>query len=317
MALTLVEMDDEDFARRRGPMVTGYAEAISTARGLSVPEAEAESERDIADRLPRGAATRGQLLRKAVVDDAEVGWIWISLPSSTMPEMAWISDIEVDTGHRTRGHGAAIITAVEAELVELGVPRLGLNVFGDNPTAARLYTRLGFEVTARQLARSLADVPAAPGIELVPMADYESRIETLFADYARDLVEEQGIWHGEAEERAGRRLAELLPHGRGTEGMILRTVLAKGEPVGWLWAAMPAPPRPGMGWLHNLDIDEPFRSRGYGAGAIAAVEAELVHRGVRSLGLNVHGANDRARKLYERLGYELLAQQMAKDLPAL
>jgi mycothiol synthase len=251
-----------------------------------------------------------------VVDGAEVGWIWVSLPGPAMPEQAWISDVEVDAAHRGKGYGGAIITAVEAELVRRGVPRLGLNVFGDNHTARRLYERLGFRVTAEQRSRELAEVPPAPGIELVTMSDYESRIEALFTEYANDLMIDQGVWHGEAEARAARKVAELLPQGARTRGMLLRTVLAAGEPVGWLWAALPAPPRPSMGWLHHIGIDEEFRSRGYGRRAIAAIEAELVRRGVRRMGLNVHGSNDGARRLYERLGYGLISQQMAKDLPA-
>jgi ribosomal protein S18 acetylase RimI-like enzyme len=315
MALALLEMDDRDFASRRESMVTGYAEAISVARGLSLPDAVAESERDIAERLPRGRATRGQLLRKAVVDGAEVGWIWVSLPGPAMPEAAWICDVEVHSGSRRRGHGVEIIKAVEAELAESGVPRLGLNVFGDNDTARRLYERLGFEVTARQLSRTLVDVPSPAGIDLAPMIDYPARIEALFAEYAQHLVQEQGVWHGEAEARSARRLAGLLPDGDRTGGNILRTAMVRGEPVGWVWAAMPAPNLPGLGWLHHVGIDEAFRRRGYGRSVIAAVEAELVRRGVRGLGLNVDGSNEEARRLFERLGYGLLAQQMAKDLP--
>lgn len=314
MPLMLVEMTAADFARRREPMVATYARAISASRGLSVAEAESEAARDVAGQLPRGPATRGQLLRKALTDGTEVGWIWLSLPGTTMPELAWLSDVEVDPPFRGQGYADAIITAAEVELAARGVPGLGLNVFGDNSTARRLYDRLGFRVTAQQYSRALTDVPVAEGIKLAPLTDYESRIEALFTEYAQDLVEEQGLWHGEAEARAARKLAELLPDGVRTEGMILRSVVAEGVRVGWVWAGMPAPMRPGMGWLHNIGIDEPNRSRGYGRAAIAAVEAELVHRGVRSLGLNVHGSNDRARRLYERLGYRLLAQQMVKDL---
>ena len=316
MPLSLVEMDPDDFLRRRTPLIATYARAIAASRALSPAEAEAEAERDVATQLPRGPATRGQLLRKALVDGTEVGWIWVSLPGTTIPEMAWISDVEVDPDFRSRGYGGAIITAAEAELAGLGVPRLGLNVFGDNDTADRLYRRLGFEVTAQQYSRSLADVPPSDGIDLVPMTDYESRIEALFADYARDLVHEQGLWHGEAEARAARKLAELLPRGAETEGMILRTVVAEGVPVGWVWAGLSAP-RAGTGWLHNIEIDEAYRNRGYGRTAIAAIEAELVHRGIHQMGLNVHGSNIGARRLYTRLGYTLLAQQMAKVLPAL
>jgi ribosomal protein S18 acetylase RimI-like enzyme len=314
MPLTLVEMDPDDFARRRAQLVAGYAEAITAARALTHAEALAEAERDVAGRLPRGPATRGQLLRKALVDGAEVGWIWLSLPGPALPDTAWISDVEVDPPFRSRGYAGAIITAAEAELVARRVPAIGLNVFGGNDTARRLYQRLGFEVTAEQRSRPLTEGPAAEGIELVPMADYESRIEALFAGYAQDLVQERGLWHGEAEARAAGRLAELLPDGPRTDGMILRTVVAWGVPVGWVWAGLPAPPRPAMGWLHNIEIDEPYRRRGYGRAAVTAVETELARRGVRTMGLNVHGANTGARRLYDRLGYRLLAQQMAKHL---
>jgi ribosomal protein S18 acetylase RimI-like enzyme len=333
MGLTLVEMDRDDFARRRRELVAGYATAIAAPRGLSVPEAEAEAERDVAEKAPRGPATPGELMRKAVVGAAEVGWIWVSLPGPAMPGMAWISNVEVDPGHRSRGYGRAIIEAIEAELKALGVPRLGLNVFADNAAACRLYERLGFEVTAQQRSRSLVDVPAAhtdlahhhrdrlaapadssEGIALVPMIDYAARIEALLADFAQTLVQDQGLWHGEAEAQAARKLTELLPRGADTEGAILRTAVADGTPVGWVWAAMPAPPRPGMGWLHHIDIDEAYRSRGYGRAVIAAVEAELVRRGVRRMGLSVPGYHVEARRLCVRLGYELQSQQMVKAL---
>lgn len=45
-----------------------------------------------------------------------------------------------------------------------------------------------------------------------------------------------------------------------------------------------------------------------------AAERELVDRGVSRLGLNVFGANKTAVRLYERLGYQVIAQQMTKPL---
>jgi ribosomal protein S18 acetylase RimI-like enzyme len=315
MPLMLVGMGPDDFARRRAALVAHYAEAIAPARGLTATEARAEADRDIAQRLPGGAATEGHLMRTAVADGAEVGWIWVTLPDAVRPTMAWIDNVEVDPGHRRRGYAAAIITAMEVELVALGAPRLGLNVFGDNTTAIRLYERLGFAVTAQQFARDLTTVPASDGVRLVPMVDYARRVEELFAEYAQDLVAEQGIWHGEAERQAAGKLAELLPEGARTEGMFLRSVVAGGVPVGWVWAGPPPRPRPGTGWLHAIEIDEGHRNQGYGRTAIAAVEAELAHRGYRSMALNVHGLNTRAARLYRRLGYRLLSQQMVKELP--
>ncbi|HEY2127852.1 MAG TPA: hypothetical protein VGH77_11780 [Streptosporangiaceae bacterium] len=43
-------------------------------------------------------------------------------------------------------------------------------------------------------------------------------------------------------------------------------------------------------------------------------ETEARARGMRSLGLNVHGSNTIARSLYASLGYHVTTQQMKKTL---
>lgn len=317
MGLILAEMHPAEFARRCASLIRSYAAYLASARGLTMADAITESDRSIVARAPRGLATPGQLIRRAVADGVPVGWIWVALPGAGTPDPAWIVDVEVDPGHRSRGHAAAMIEAVAAELAGRGVPGLGLNVFGTNGTAIRLYERLGFEVTAQQRSRALSAPPAAGAgaeVRLVPIVDFAARRRGLVVAHARQLIEAEGWWHGEAEERAAREIDELLPRGPGTKGAILRTVLADGVPVGWLWAGLPAPDRPGMGWLNRIDIDERHRSRGYGRAAIAAVEADLLRRGVPWLGLHVQGDNVGARRLCERLGYAVFAQQMAKDL---
>jgi mycothiol synthase len=106
-----------------------------------------------------------------------------------------------------------------------------------------------------------------------------------------------------------------MPDGPATEGMIVRTVLAGGVPVGWVWYGLRGPDRPGLAWIYQLDVDEPYRSRGYGTAVIAAVEADLARRGARGVGLYVRGDNLAAQRLYDRLGFELISQEMSKPLP--
>lgn len=48
-----------------------------------------------------------------------------------------------------------MIQLMEAELTHLGVPELGLNVFGTNTVAIGLYRSLGFEVTSQQMAKRI------------------------------------------------------------------------------------------------------------------------------------------------------------------
>ena len=96
----------------------------------------------------------------ARVDDVEVGWIWVTLPEAAGStdagsRRAWIHNIEVHPAHRGRGYARRMIQLIEAELAQIGVPELGLNVFGTNTVAIGLYESLGFEVTAQQMAKRI------------------------------------------------------------------------------------------------------------------------------------------------------------------
>ncbi|TDC59540.1 GNAT family N-acetyltransferase [Micromonospora sp. KC207] len=155
MSLTLAPMTAEQLARLRGGLEQSYGEDLAEARGLSPEAARAEAASQIARLLPDGVATPGALLRVALVDGVEVGWIWTALPDADRPGTAWIHNIEVHSAHRGRGHARRMIQLAEAELAGLGVGQLGLNVFGRNTVAKRLYDGLGFRVTAQQMSKPL------------------------------------------------------------------------------------------------------------------------------------------------------------------
>lgn len=122
--------------------------------------------------------------------------------------------------------------------------------------------------------------------------------------------------YGLSAEAAQERVWQPLPHGLDTEDVYLRAVFADDAEVGWVCYGLRHPTRPGFGWLFRLDIDPAFRSHGYGTATVAVVEADLVARGVPRIGLSVPGRNAGARRLADRLGFTVTAQQMAKRLPA-
>jgi ribosomal protein S18 acetylase RimI-like enzyme len=155
--LVLEPMTPDDFDRRIADLSERYAGNIGTQRGMRPESARAEAARQIAELLPQGLHTETAILRVARVDGADVGWVWVTLPGvGGHDDMAWLHNIDVDPGHRGKGYGRAIMRAVEAELRRRDVDRLGLNVFGHNTTAIRLYESLGFQVTAQQMAKSLS-----------------------------------------------------------------------------------------------------------------------------------------------------------------
>ncbi|MFI6266493.1 GNAT family N-acetyltransferase [Micromonospora sp. NPDC051006] len=170
MELTLTPMTAGELARLSGALERSYAEELSRHRAMSPADAQARAAAQIRDLLPDGAATPGVLLRVARVGDVEVGWIWVTLPgtagASDAPPgsgRAWIPNIEVHETHRGRGHARRMIQLIEAELAQLDVAELGLNVFGSNTVAIGLYQSLGFRVTAQQMAKPVsAGPPAGP-----------------------------------------------------------------------------------------------------------------------------------------------------------
>ncbi|MEV5820964.1 GNAT family N-acetyltransferase [Micromonospora harpali] len=155
MSLTLAPMTDDQLARLRVGLERSYAENLAEARGLSPEAARTEALAQIGRSLPDGVASPGALLRVALLDGEEVGWIWTTLPDADRPTMAWIHNIEVHPAHRGQGHARRMIQLAEAELARLGVDRLGLNVFGHNTVAIRLYDSLGFRVAAQQMVKPL------------------------------------------------------------------------------------------------------------------------------------------------------------------
>ncbi|WFE24622.1 GNAT family N-acetyltransferase [Solwaraspora sp. WMMD937] len=162
--VSLHPMTQSEYDVRIPALVAGYAGDLLRSGRATTETALTESRRQHAELVPDGLATERMLflvVRQTGTDDARpVGWIWVGLPDPAEPERpAWIYNIEVDTAHRGTGYGRAILAAVEPVLAARGVTRLGLNVFGDNLAARRLYESTGFTVTAQQMVKPIGSAP--------------------------------------------------------------------------------------------------------------------------------------------------------------
>ncbi|MDM4721185.1 GNAT family N-acetyltransferase [Micromonospora sp. WMMA1363] len=118
-------------------------------------------------------------------------------------------------------------------------------------------------------------------------------------------------------EKARQDRATFLPRGLATEGhYLLVAENDAGQVVGSVWLGL-ADPRTGsteMAWLFDIRVESAHRRSGYGAAILGAAEALAREAGARRLGLNVFGDNAAAIALYERSGYQVTTQQMAKRL---
>ncbi len=62
----------------------------------------------------------------------------------------------IDPAHRGRGLGRAAMVLAEEAARSQGASELGLNVFGPNTVARRLYESLGYETTAVNMRKPLS-----------------------------------------------------------------------------------------------------------------------------------------------------------------
>lgn len=80
-----------------------------------------------------------------------VGQLFVLLHNEKDPEMAdgrlaaFIHSFRIRPQHRNRGLGSRLLSFAEADLLGRGYSFVSLNVAQDNPSAMRLYQRLGYE----------------------------------------------------------------------------------------------------------------------------------------------------------------------------
>ena len=157
LEVTLQPMTAEEFATWRERSIRAYADEHVAAGNFAPDEALTRSTAEFHQLLPEGRGTAGQLLYSARdAAGADVGILWLSLTHPRgAPDTAFIFDIEVLPERRGQGYGRAVLAAGEDEVRRHGVSALGLNVFGDNPTAIGLYTSAGYAVTTQQMRKVL------------------------------------------------------------------------------------------------------------------------------------------------------------------
>ena len=72
---------------------------------------------------------------------------------------AYVYDLAVHAAHRRQGHARRAFKDLERRVRAVGIDRIGLHVFGQNPGAHALYAGLGYGVTGINMLKRLA--PAA------------------------------------------------------------------------------------------------------------------------------------------------------------
>jgi ribosomal protein S18 acetylase RimI-like enzyme len=156
-ALRLRPMTGDEYAAYRTRSEQDYAEEMAASGQLDLAAAVERAAVQFAELLPEGLDSPGMHLWTAEVGDPgrPVGIGWIELRRRTSGVSAWIYDISVEADRRGQGLGRGLVEALHEQARGLGATTIGLNVFGHNTAAIRLYDSLGYAVTAQQMKREL------------------------------------------------------------------------------------------------------------------------------------------------------------------
>lgn len=147
------------------------------------------------------------------------------------------------------------------------------------------------------------------------MTEAEFRVyrEGAVRTYAEEKVA-AGNWPAdEALSRSEREFSSLLPEGVASKNNHLFVLRDAAETVGMIWFAVNEV-KPTAAFIYDFSVDEAHRGKGYGKGALLALEDRAEALGVTSVSLHVFGHNRVARALYEKLGYKTTNINMTKKL---
>jgi ribosomal protein S18 acetylase RimI-like enzyme len=154
-------------------------------------------------------------------------------------------------------------------------------------------------------------------VTLRPMTEDEFAAlkAAMYASYPEERARAAGggVVTEEEIEAGKRQIDELMDEGiQSKEHHYWKIVAPQDGAVGDLWVMVDDARH--RAFIYFIGTDAAFRGRGYGQQAMEALEAEVRPLGVTQIALNVWGDNSVARRLYERMGYQPQAIQMAKAI---
>lgn len=145
---------------------------------------------------------------------------------------------------------------------------------------------------------------------LEPMSEelFHKYLRMSLKTYAEEHVKAGNWGESTSIQRAEEQIKELLPLGIQTEGHHFLRIFEEitKEEVGVIWFSEVENENDRNVFLYDLNVDEQYRSQGYGKQAMYALEQRIAELGATSIYLHVFAHNKIAKSLYDGLGYEIV-----------
>ncbi len=143
--------------------------------------------------------------------------------------------------------------------------------------------------------------------------EFSSYRDYFIVDYADEISANFGHTPKQSRIIASKELAEDLPQNVSTPNHYLLCI-EKNENtiIGYLWYKLYDDGA--TAFILDFVLFKEFRGHGYGKAALIALEEQLTISGTKQIKLRVAYKNDRARLLYEKVGFNITGINMSKLL---
>ncbi|MEZ8411156.1 N-acetyltransferase family protein [Vibrio splendidus] len=138
--------------------IDDYSQEIARNYGHSLDVAVKLAKKDLHRSFPNGLEgnEHSLLCIDAEVDGERklVGYLWHSV--NIGDKSTFIYDFFISNDHRGQGYGTQSISALETQLLAIGINQIKLRVAYHNERALKLYKEVGFEVTGFNMSKKLS-----------------------------------------------------------------------------------------------------------------------------------------------------------------
>ncbi len=135
---------------------SGYASDKMKANSISKEGAQKRARDDFKRCFPNGLDSKDCFFYSAKNDTGEVlGYVVLLVRGSDNDRRAFIGDVIIEEQYRGQGYGKQIMELVEREVLNMGLKKIGLHVFGFNNAAIQLYIKMGYVTTDLSMEKDL------------------------------------------------------------------------------------------------------------------------------------------------------------------
>ncbi|MCH4826920.1 GNAT family N-acetyltransferase [Planococcus halocryophilus] len=155
MKTKLQQMTEEEFDHYLAYFIPDYAKDLVENYMIPLEKAMEESKNLMEQLLPNKQHTEGQLVYTiySPKEDKTIGVIWYNIQSEN--KKVYIYHILIKEEFRKKGFATFVLRELEESMKSDGITSMGLNVFGKNPNAYKLYEKLGYQTQSTAMGKRI------------------------------------------------------------------------------------------------------------------------------------------------------------------